>query len=229
LQRPTQRNDITTIGGFKVNENSTSKANPTPPSDGKSVWEQLHAGMARLSANASSALDPAALANKLAHRAKLLRDQTADTKATETSLQFLAFNSGHESYGIPLSNVLEIQILQHFSPVPKTPPFIAGVVHWRGAILALLDLDRLFGLPESGLPDLHACVIVEAAGRRIGLVASEIEDVFSVPSSRIQAAPPLSANVPPEWIIGVHDNQRVILNMASLLQDTRLVEWRNNS
>ena len=185
--------------------------------------------MEQFSANTTCAPNPTTLATKLANRAKLLRDQVIDATPSEKRFQFLAFNSGRQKYGIPLSDVLEIQALQYFSPVPKTPAFIPGVIHWRGAILTLLDLDRLFGLPQSGLPDLHAYVIAEAAGRRVGLIAGEIEEVYAIPRGRLQSAPSMPGNIPAEWIIGIHENQRLILNTASLLQDPRLVEWRNNS
>ena len=38
----------------------------------------------------------------------------------------------------------------------------------RGGILALVDLVELFGIAGSGLIDERSCVVVEAAGRRIG-------------------------------------------------------------
>jgi purine-binding chemotaxis protein CheW len=200
---------------------------PSPPED-SSVWDRLHASMERLGAGARSASDPAALANKLANRAKLLRGQVGDAKPAEAPLIFVAFNSGHARYGVLVDDVLEVQALNHFTFVPKTPPFIPGVVHWRGSILPLLDFSHLFGLPETGLADVHIYLVVEAAGRRVGLVAREIEDVYSVPRNCIQTAPQLAGNVPAEWIIGVHDHQRLIVSMAPILQDPRLVEWRKS-
>jgi len=122
--------------------------------------------------------------------------------------------------------VIEVQSLQHLAPVPGIPPFISGVIHWRGDVLALLDLGKLFGIPESGLADIHVCLIVEAAGRRMALVALEIEEILAVPRSEVKPAPELPGNIPPEWLTGVHDDNRLILNLGLILQDARLVQWR---
>jgi purine-binding chemotaxis protein CheW len=192
------------------------------------LWARLRESMERLQAVGQRTTDADALAQRLAGRAKMLRSRMVTTETGETPLVFLAFSKGRERYGISVDDVLEVQALDHFTPVPKTPSFLPGVIHWRGAILALVDLGRLFGTPEIGLADVHGCVIVEAAGWRVGVVAREIEDVYSIPRSHLQNAPAMPGDVPPEWIVGVHDNQRLILDMAPILQDPRLVEWRKH-
>jgi purine-binding chemotaxis protein CheW len=205
-------------------KNQKSKIeNPTA-----SVWDQLRQSMERLGTSGRSASDPAALAAKLAHRAKMLRGRMADVKPTEAPLIFLAFNSGHERYGIPLRDVLEIQALEHFSAVPKTPPFIAGVVHWRGAILSLLDLGKLFAVKQSGLRDCHVAVIVEAVGLRIAIIAREVEEIVSVPPDQVKPAPESSSQIPPEWVLGVHDDNRLLLRMDQILQDAKFANWKKS-
>lgn len=192
---------------------------------GNPVWLRLRESMERLQTLGRQTIDADALAQKLAGRAKMLRGRLVATETEQVPLVFLGFTKNWERYGIPIADVLEVQALEQFTVVPQTPPFLRGVVHWRGAILSLLDLSRLFEIPETGLADLHFYLVVEAAGRRVGVVAREIEEVYSVPHSRISTAPPRPATLPAEWVLGVHDNQRLILNMASILQDVRLVEW----
>ena len=191
------------------------------------LWSRLRESMERLQA-VDQRTSAEALAQKLAARAKMLRGSLAATETAEAPLLFLALNKGRQRYGISVDDVLEVQALDHFTVVPRTPAFLPGVVHWRGTVLSLLDLGRLFGIPEAGLADVHVYVVVEAAGRRVGIVAHEIEDVYGVPRSHIATAPQLPANVPPEWVVGVHDNQRLILNMESLLHDPQLIDWIKN-
>lgn len=169
--------------------------------------------------------DPAVLAEKLAKRAQVLRGRAIQTGAEGIPLVFLAFGKGRERFGLPIDDVLEVQALDQFTPVPWTPPFIPGVIHWRGAILSLLDLGKLFGLPESGITDVHSCVVVEAAGQRVALLAGDIDDICSVPRSRLKPVPDLPGDIPAEWVLGVHDDNRMILRMDLILQDARLVNW----
>lgn len=190
------------------------------------LWSQLRESMQRLSAVGGMKSDPVALRERLAARARLLRGRmTSDTKVEETRM-ILAFNKGSQRFGVLVNDVIEVQALDQFSTVPGTPAFIFGVIHWRGGVLSLLDLGKLFDLTETGIADVHIILIVEAAHRRVAIVANEIEEILSVPTSHMKPTPDLPGNIPAEWILGVHDNNRLILRPDQILQDARLVEWR---
>jgi purine-binding chemotaxis protein CheW len=111
--------------------------------------------------------------------------------------------------------------------VPKAPPFLPGVAPWRGSILALVDLGRLFGVAETGLADVHRCIVVEAAGRRVAIVAREVEEIHNVPARLIHPAPELPGNIAPEWVLGVYDEDCLVLRIDQILQDPALTAWRN--
>ncbi len=196
--------------------------------DDRAVWERLRESMDRLNASLQRASDPAALALKLANRAKLLRGRVV-AKSEQPAAAFLTFSSGHERFGVPIGDVVEIQALDHYSPVPKTPPFIVGVIPWRGAILTLIDLGRLFGVPEAGIADYHVCIIVEAAGTRIAIVAREVENILGIPADYVKPAPDLPGHAPAEWVIGVHDGNRLLLCLEQMLQDDKFVNWKRNT
>ncbi len=192
------------------------------------IWERLRESMERLNSSRERANDPTALALKLANRAKLLRGR-ASVQLEQPTTPFLTFSSGHERFGILLRDVVEIQALDYYSPVPKTPPFIVGVIPWRGAILTLIDLGRLFGIPEGGIADYHVCIIVEAAGRRIAIVAREVEDILGIPADQMKQAPDLPGHAPTEWVTGVHDGTRLLLCLERLLQDEKIVNWKRTT
>ena len=191
-----------------------------------SIWDRLHTRLDELSAAQVRKNDPVALAAKLANRARILRGRTGQVAPTGIPLVFLAFHKASERYGVPIDDVLEVLTLDQFTSVPRTPSFIPGVVHWRGSILALLDPGKLFGIAESGIADTHACVIVEAAHKRIALVTGEVDDIHSVPREQIKPPPALPGDIPPEWFIGVHDENRLLLRLDLILQDARLENWK---
>lgn len=194
--------------------------------DDDDLWSRLRESMERLANLGHQKADPAALAEKLAVRAKQLRGRMTTDTPRAAPIVLLAFTKGGHRFGVPIDEVIEVQSLQHFCPVPGTPSFIAGVINWRGDVLTLLDVGKLFDIPESGLADIHVCLIVEAAGRRVAFVALEIEDIFVIPKDKLKSAPELPGNVPTEWLLGVHDDNRMILNLELILPDARLVEWR---
>lgn len=191
-----------------------------------SVWDRLRAQLDAFSAEGAHNRDSVALAERLAHRARILRGRTGPAEPAGIPLVFLAFHKGSERYGVPIDDVLEVQALDQFTVVPRAPPFIPGVVHWRGSILALFDLGKFFGIAETGIADKHACVIVEAANRRIALVTGEVDDIHSVPREQLKPPPAFPGDSLPEWVLGVHDDNRMILRLDRILQDARLENWK---
>jgi purine-binding chemotaxis protein CheW len=145
----------------------------------------------------------------------MLRGRTAPG-GHGASLLLLTYNKGRQRFAVPLDKVLEVQALDSISPVPHVPDYITGVIHWRGAVLALVDIGRYFGIAESGLADLHVCIIVEAAGRRLAIAALEIEDVIAAPAAAL-LTPDL--NLPAEWTLGVHEDNRLVLNVEAIVRD----------
>jgi len=209
-----------------MSSSQSRNENQSTPHEASDVWQRLreHAEMLRSSSPAETGQN--ALAERLAERAKLLRHRMERPQAEGTLLTFLAFNKQNERYGILLDEVVAVEALEHFTPVPGAPKFIRGVAPWRGSILSLLDLGQFFGRPETGISDLRACVIVVAANRRVAVVAHEVEEIHSVLQSNLATAPDLPGEIEPDWIAGIHDENRLILNMSAVLQDERLTNWK---
>ena len=162
-----------------------------------SLWERLRESMERMNSGHQRGIDPSALALKLENRAKLLRGRVSVQTQKQTT-PYLTFSTGHERFGIPLSEVIEIQALDHYSPVPGTPPFIVGVIPWRGSILTLIDLGRLFRIQESGIGDYHVCIVVDACERRVAFAAREVEDILSIAADNVKTIPELPGHAPAE-------------------------------
>ena len=189
-----------------------------PPDAGTlpSIWDRLRERLEQMRASLEQKTGPEAREKVRASRAKLLRRHAGPAEPTSVPHYFLAFSRGRRRYGIPLDNVQEVQALDQFSPVPGAPAAVLGVVHWRGAILALLDLSRLFEVAETGLSDLHAFIVVESAGRRLAIAASHVEDLLAVPVDRLKAAPELPQRIAPEWVLGVHNENQLILKIDDI-------------
>jgi purine-binding chemotaxis protein CheW len=192
----------------------------------QALWRRVQENLRQLDPERSQKVDPAALARKLARRAAALRHRAGDTGRQTDARTFVAFRNGRHRYGILIQEVREIQALEQFAPVPHAPEFILGVTHWRGSILALLHLDHFLDLPEPGLSDLHVCLIVEAAGVRIAVVAGEVEDIISAPAAELQAAPLLPGEMASAWIVGVYRQNRIVLSMDAMLKEPRLADIR---
>lgn len=160
--------------------------------------------------------DSAGLAKRLSGRAKALRQRIQRPQIEAASQSYLAFNKKQERYAIPLDEIAAVERLEHFTTLPSAVGFILGVTPWRGSILSLVDLGRLFGRPESGIADLRVCIVVETGSGRLAIVAHEVEEIIRVQGSELAPPPDLPTEIAPEWVIGVHDENRLILRMSEV-------------
>jgi purine-binding chemotaxis protein CheW len=130
----------------------------------------------------------------------------------------LVFNLGSENYGIDVRYVFGIRALDTVAQVPGTPLFYGGVINVRGRILTVFDLRSFFQIPhaaEDGTPG--EVVIVHAGKLEMAVLAHQVIGVESIPVSTIK---PIE-HMP--YTIGLTSEKIILLDMAQLFQDERLI------
>ncbi len=105
--------------------------------------------------------------------------------------QLCTFRIGGEDYAIDIMRVREIIPPLPVTPVPRAPPFVEGVVRLRGDVIPVLDVRRRLGLPVTPPTRKTKYLIVNVAGRRLGLVVDEVSEVVRIPRAEIRPAPAL--------------------------------------
>lgn len=69
--------------------------------------------------------------------------------------KYLTFKLGLEEYGIGILQVRDIIWLLPFTPVPRTPEFIKGIINLRGKVVPVVDLRLRLGLAPEGVHRAH--------------------------------------------------------------------------
>ena len=111
--------------------------------------------------------------------------------STQNLHQVLCFSLASEAYAIPILKVREIQAEAVITRIPKSPPYMPGVINLRGAIVPILELRQRFSLgaaPEDARPVI---VIVEVQSRTIGIRVDAVSDVLDLDPNAIKPAPEL--------------------------------------
>jgi purine-binding chemotaxis protein CheW len=115
-----------------------------------------------------------------------------------TTEQLLTFVVANEEYGVDILRVQEIRGWSRPMPLPKTPPYIRGVINIRGDIVPIADLRERLGLPslEAGPTTVIVVVKVEHAGKRrtMGFVVDAMSDVTAVDRTAIKPPPELAGS-----------------------------------
>ena len=146
-------------------------------------------------------------------------------------VQLIVFRLGDEDYGIRIEQVKEVTMTPEVARMPKTPPFIKGIVNLRGDIIAILDLEERFHLRPAGraLPEKTYTVAVEAADYTLGLVVREVPRPFTLPLSQIEPAPEFvqDVNTRDKYLEGIAKLPEggiiIVLDMRKLLSPSEVM------
>jgi purine-binding chemotaxis protein CheW len=143
--------------------------------------------------------------------------------STATMLEILEFRLAQERYAVEVDCVREVQPLRDLTPLPCTPLFVLGIVNVRGRILPVLDLKRLFDLPEKGLTDLHRIILVHGADLEFGLLVDVIIGARAIPADSLQPSLPTLTGIHAEYLKGVTADRLVVLDLPRILEHPRIV------
>ncbi|MFY9142455.1 chemotaxis protein CheW [Sulfuricurvum sp.] len=140
--------------------------------------------------------------------------------------RYLTFFLGAEQYGIAIDRIKEIIAIMKVTYVPKTPSYMKGVINLRGSIIPVVDTRLRFGM-ETREPDMHtAIIIVEVDKVNIGFIVDRVEEVASIDSSNLGAAPKFGSNVDTDFICSmaqIEENVVMILDVLKLFEADELV------
>ncbi len=118
--------------------------------------------------------------------------------------QILVFRLGSEELGLDISCVREVLRPQEIYPLPRTPPFIEGVINLRGHIVPLIDLSKkLSGKQTEG--ESNKRIIVCRIGKFIiGLTVSSLKEIVTLSQEDIKPTPEVvSMQIEAEVLSGI--------------------------
>ncbi|MEH3159758.1 MAG: chemotaxis protein CheW [Sphingomonas taxi] len=128
--------------------------------------------------------------------------QTPDPSDTDTSRQFVIFHSAGEMFAVPLAEVKEIIRVPDVVRMPLSPPALLGLSNLRGTVLPVLDLRRLFNLPDVQ-PDDASRVVVLDQGQPVGLMVDRMANVVTVDADRVEPVDRVKATIDTELLTGM--------------------------
>lgn len=126
--------------------------------------------------------------------------------------EFLTFKLGREQFGLEILKVQEIRSYDDVTRIPNSPNFVKGVVNLRGAIVPILDLRMKFNLEAIEYDEFTVVIVLNFAGRTIGVIVDGVSDVVALSAGDIQPAPDFSTVFSGEYLIGLATvEQRMII------------------
>jgi purine-binding chemotaxis protein CheW len=142
---------------------------------------------------------------------------TASRQAMGT---YVLFTVAATTYALPSAEVRHMEMIESITRVPNAPPFVDGVVFSRGQVVPVVNLRARFGFERVPFDLRTRLIVVQAAGRNIGVVADAAREFVSIPPDAIQPPNEALTGMSGRYVEGIaslHDRLVLILNMDRIL------------
>ena len=142
--------------------------------------------------------------------------QATDTSSTDSAAtrsgglsavtairEFLTFKLGAEEYGMDILRVQELRSYEKPTRIANTEPFIKGVINLRGVIAPIIDLRLKLNLAEVTYDSSTVVIVINVAGRVVGVVVDGVSDVISLEPDQLRSTPDFSSTIANEHVLAI--------------------------
>lgn len=132
---------------------------------------------------------------------------------TASERKMIVFQLEDEEYAVPVNQIGSIEKSLPITRVPRTAPYVKGVINLRGVVIPIIDLRLRFSMKETDLKESTRIIIAQVEDKEVGLVVDAANDVIDIPEIEIEPAPEVIESVVADYITGVAkvDNRLFIL------------------
>jgi purine-binding chemotaxis protein CheW len=143
--------------------------------------------------------------------------------------EVLAFTLGSEEYGINILKVQEIRGYDAVTKIANAPDFIKGVINLRGIIVPIVDMRIKFNLGTPTYDQFTVVIILNIAGRVVGMVVDSVSDVITLDAEQIKPAPEMGSALNTDHLIGlgtIDERMLILVDIDKLMSsaDMGLIE-----
>jgi purine-binding chemotaxis protein CheW len=119
------------------------------------------------------------------------------------TMQLVSFRLAQEEYGIEITKVQEIILMGEITRVPQTPEYIKGLINLRSTVIPIVDLRLRFGLANEEPTDETRIMVVNVAGKTIGIIVDAVSEVLRISQEQIAPPPPTVAGLGHDYLTGL--------------------------
>lgn len=139
--------------------------------------------------------------------------------------EFLAFRLSTEEYGIDIHKVQELRGYDVGTRIANAPEFIKGLINLRGVIVPIIDLRIKFGAGTPTYDRFTVVIILNIAGRTMGMVVDSVSDVIALKAEQIKPTPQMGASLNADYLIGlasIEERMLILMDIDRLMSGTEM-------
>src|SRR5471030_2065620 len=139
--------------------------------------------------------------------------------------EFLAFTLGSEEYGIDILKVQEIRGYETVTRIANAPEFIKGVINLRGIIIPVVAVRIKIKLGTPVYDQFTVVIILNIAGRIVGMVVDSVSDVTTLTPEQVKPAPDMGTAFSTDYMIGlgtIDERMLILVDIDKLMSSAEM-------
>ncbi|GAE37343.1 chemotaxis protein CheW [Halalkalibacter akibai] len=143
--------------------------------------------------------------------------------ALKQELKVIVFQLKDEEYAIEVDYIQSIERMQPVTRIPRTFPFVTGVMNLRGVITPIIDLRKRFGIEEKAYDEATRILVISKDQLEIGVIVDGANDVIDIPVEKIEPPPEVIGGVEADYLRGVVKLEKrlfTLLNLEKVIQES---------
>jgi purine-binding chemotaxis protein CheW len=137
--------------------------------------------------------------------------------------KIVIFRLGEDLFAAGVHSVERVLRYQRARPLPDVPPWVDGVIEYRGSVVPQIDLRRRFELPAAATTATTRVLVLNAGDGWVAVVVDGVLEVAGYDQAQLSAPPALFRGLAGEYLRGlVRRGERliVLLDVERLLSAT---------
>lgn len=135
---------------------------------------------------------------------------------TKQELKVIVFQLKDEEYAIEVDYIQSIERMQHVTRIPRTYPFVTGVMNLRGVITPIINLRKRFGIEEKEFDEATRILVISKDQLEIGIIVDGANDVIDIPVEKIEPPPEVIGGVEADYLRGVVKLDKRLFTLLNL-------------
>jgi chemotaxis signal transduction protein len=147
--------------------------------------------------------------------------ETNESDARAATRTYILFSVAGTTYALHSHHVRHMEMVEQVTSVPNAAPCVEGVVFSRGQVVPVLNLRVRFGFERAPRDLRTRLLVVEVAGRMIGLMADEAREFIRIPDASVQPPNNAIGGLSGNYLDGVAtigDRIVLILNLGAVIE-----------
>ena len=141
--------------------------------------------------------------------------------------KFMTFRTGKEYFGINISYVNEIIMMQPITAIPEAEDYIKGLINLRGKIIPVIDVRTRFKMEPQEYTDRTCIIVINVKTTVIGLIVEQIAEVDTISEDDIVPPPSLGhkEHEHNKYVYGLArtgDSVKLLIDPEKLIKDEDL-------